>query len=155
MGILGIDTMKAKAICNIYVGEHVENVAKGLCGFLTNCLVNKMLADKFSDLWDSFLDGDDRNDILGYTIVDGEKEYWEDNLEFEEDLDFIYKKALNHKADCFITFNNNAYIDIVAIRGHPKPKDIALLVLGSKENVGDWTDEDTIDFIGEEYLNET
>lgn len=137
-------------ICHAYVGEHVVEVAKGLCRWLTKCLKNKMSVKEFEKIWTEFVEDGESKKVPGVTVVSGEKEYWIDNLEFEDDLVFdgIYKKAVEDDADRFITFNNNAYIDIVAIRGKPTPREIALFVLGSEENVGDWTEDDTRDALG-------
>lgn len=137
-------------ICHAYVGEHVEEVAKGLCRWLTKCLKKKMPVKEFENIWEEFIEnGGESKKVPGITVVNKKKEYWIDNLD-EDDLVFdgIYKKAVEGGADRFITFNNNAYIDIVAIRGKPTPREIALLVLGSEENVGEWADENTADALG-------
>lgn len=140
------------AICHMYVGEHTEDVAKGLCRWLIKCLQNKMSPSNFAKLWNKFLEeGGECRGVPGKT---GE-EYWIDVLEFaEDDLDRIYKEAFEKGAERFVTFNNNAYIDIVAIKGTPPGREIALLVLKTKKNVGKWTDDDIRDALGDEYFLE-
>ncbi|MBI2669568.1 MAG: WGR domain-containing protein [Candidatus Yanofskybacteria bacterium] len=132
-------------ICHSYVGEHTEEVAKGLCRWLTKCLKKKMPVIEFEKIWMEFRENDEgAKAVPGFTIVYGEKEYWSDNLDFSEDLvlDSIYKKAVEKGADRFITFNSNGFTDIVAIRGKPTPREIATLVLGSEENARYQIEED-------------
>jgi predicted DNA-binding WGR domain protein len=154
------------AICHMYVGEHIERVAQGLCKWLTKCLKEKISPAMFAKNWNSYLewnltdgewqDNEQRRKLVpGFTIIEGEKQYWEDNLDLSEgELDGIYKEAFEKGAERFITFYNNAYIDIVAIKGTPTGREIALLVLGTKENVGEWTDNDTREALGDKYLLE-
>ena len=139
------------AIVCMNVGEHVWAVAKGLCKWLTKCLQEKIPPSAFTKMWDKYEYMDEARGVTGFTVIDGEREYW-DILEFEEELPAFYLKAYEQKAEEVIRFDNNSYIDIVAIRGTPPSKTVAELVL-TKENVGDeWTEEDTKNCLGDEYL---
>lgn len=134
--------MENRVIHSIYVGEHRDEEAGEACKYLSRHLKRGMLPDRFSEIWEELVE-----DLES-------KEEWEETLEFEaEDLSDLYREAFKGGADGFVVFDNNAYIDIVAIRGKPLGREIALHVLGSEENVGDWTDQDTIDFLGSEYLD--
>lgn len=136
--------LESAAICNTFVGEHTLDVAKGLCRWLTKCLKKKVSPEEFGQNWEEFMEKEKSKKVPGITTIMGQKAYWLEELEFaEDDLGDIYKKAVEGGADRFITFYNNAFVDIVAIKGKPTPREIALLVLVSEENVGDWTEEDT------------
>ncbi len=130
----------------MYVGEHVEEEAKDLCEWLTKCLKDKMPPSQFSQIWNRFLE-DGESEDLPEDI---------DTLDFTEaELDEIYGQAVQAGADRFLIFYNNAYVDIVALRGHPTGREVALQVLKEEENVDPLTDEDTREALGKEYLNNT
>jgi len=137
------------AISSIYVGEHKEKQAKYVASWMTKHLENKTPSSEFDKLWKKFEDDEEMSapDLLRKrNLVENLSE-----LEFEAVFpNELYKIGIENKANRFITFDNNAYIDIVAIRGHPAGKDIAALVLG-KENIGEWTDKDTIEYLGKGY----
>lgn len=124
-----------RVVCNTYVGEHVEEEAILACKWLMKCLQKNMSAKEVEELEDKYFDGDEEEvpkDII---------EWWE-VLQWEELMPAeFYKKAKEGGADRFIFFNNNSYIDIVAIQGLPKAKDIGDAVLGAENNVDSDTEE--------------
>jgi len=131
------------AICNMYVGEHVWEEAKGLCKWLTQCLKEKMSPPDFAKLWNKFQEEGECRGVPGSA---------EDFEMGEDDLDRIYLEAFKQGADRFIVFDNNAYVDIIAVCGVPTGKEIALLVFEPEKNVGKWTDQNTIEALGNEYF---
>ena len=140
------------AIGSIYVGEHIKQEANYVADWIVGHLRNNTSPDEFKKFWEIYEETEElptpallRKRKLITTLSE---------LTFEglPSLDEFYKIAVNQKATEFITFNNNAYIDIVAIRGYPLGKDIATQVLGEK-NTRTWTDKDTIEYIGKSYLN--
>ena len=136
------------AICTMYVGEHVEDIAKKLCIWLTKCLTEKMSPSRFSEIWTEITEEMESEYVSGASL-----EGWLDLLDFSEDnLDDIYKQAFQEGADRFLIFYNSAFVNIVALRGHPSGREVALMVLKEEENVDPWSDEDTCEALGKEYL---
>ena len=133
------------AIASLYIGEHVpDEVTQDVCGWATTCLQQGMTPKQFKSVWSKFLDGGDEEieEALGQT---GD-EPWLDVTEWGEgDLHDLYAKAVENGGDRFIWFNNNAYIDIVALRGDPGARAIQVCVLTEKNckdaETGKWLDE--------------
>jgi len=139
-------------IKSIYIGKNAREVVKDIAAWLTDCLEKKITPEQFQEIWERFEEKwEPSNEVPGVTEVEGEKDHWGDHLVREDEIDTFYREAFNAGASKFITFNTYTYSDIVAIRGHPSGRDIAILVLG-EGNAGDWTDKDTEDYIGKDYL---
>lgn len=124
------------AIAAVQVGEHTIEVAESVATWLTECLQKKMLPSHFKKIWERHFEGEDREEGDGFTPVgevpgktpDGEH-YWEDELENSDDIIALYRKAVRNEADKFITFNDNAFVSIVALRGDPGAAEIEKCVL--------------------------
>ena len=136
------------AIDSLYIGEHVPNkVVQDICGWATACIQNGMTPKQFENIWNKFIDEEDEDlaEALGRTGED----FWSDVTEWGEgELYELYAKAVENGGDRFIWFDNNAYIDIVALRGDPGARAIEICVLGEenckdKENrwLNDWPNE--------------
>ncbi|MCD4759840.1 hypothetical protein K8R33_03055 [archaeon] len=143
------------AIGSLYVGEHTEEVAVHLTKWMTGQIQKGTSVVDFKSIWNDFVTEEETivdqrmSQVLGIT----RGEYWLDILDFSEGMpDELYETAVKNGADRFVTFNNNAFIDIVAIRGHPDGRDIATKVLG-EENIKNWSVQDTLDALGADYLS--
>ncbi len=133
------------AISSTCIGKHVpDEITRDLCGWLTACIQHGMTPAQFKKVWDKFtleyaLDG------LGLTYPnDGDLELcW---LEGETDIaaaniDRLYAKACEQGADRFVWVNNNAFIDVVALRGNPGARAIEVCALDEencKTGEGQW-----------------
>lgn len=114
------------AIAAVQVGEHTKEVAESVATWLTECLQKKMAPSHFKKIWERHFEGEDREEEDGITPVgevpsktpDGEH-YWEDELENSYEIIALYHKAVRNEADKFITFDDNAFVSIVALRGDP------------------------------------
>src|SRR3989338_11151160 len=110
-----------------------------------------MTPKQFKNVWSKFMGEEDENlsDALGRTsakVLESSSEFWLDVTEWGEgELHDLYAKAVENGGDRFIWFNNNAYIDIVALRGDPGARAIQVCVLTEKNckdaETGKWLDE--------------
>ena len=70
------------------------------------------------------------------------EEFWLDVTEWGEgELHELYTEAVESGGDKFIWFDNNAYIDVVALRGDPGARAIEVCVLqeeNCKDDKGQW-----------------
>ena len=141
-------TVSNRVIAHIFVGEHKEDLAPNLAKWLTREL--GLGISDIDNIWSLFQEAEEPED-LPHEFPDGE-EWLEDNT-FEGSLAKFYRTAKENGATRIIVFNNSAYIDLVAIAGHPTSLEIAVAVLG-EENVSEWSDDDTSSFLGKEFLTE-
>lgn len=127
----------------IYIGEHVGEIAKDMCKWLRNCLHIKLSPSRFRRIWTRYLESEEASsNTFGLSIIDGEECYWNDALDLSEgDLCEFYERSNKMKADQFLVFNNNAYINIVSVKGHPTYLEIADVVLGM-ENIQGMTENE-------------
>lgn len=142
--------MKVKIIAKIYIGEHIEEIAAHLCKWLFSCIKEKYKPSEFKIEWNYFWwESDDytTKKIPGITKINDNVLYWKDHLEMDDPDYFptFYELAYKENVTEFIIFNNNSYIDIVAIRGKPSPKDIGTFVLA--EYALPWEEEDTLEYL--------
>ncbi|MBI3957040.1 MAG: WGR domain-containing protein [Candidatus Kerfeldbacteria bacterium] len=138
------------AIGSLYIGEHVpDEVIQDICGWATACLQHGMTLEQFRNVWDRFLTGEDEEleNALGETLVEVSElssPIWLDVTDWSEgELYELYAKAVESGGDRFIWFDNNAYIDIVALRGDPGARAIEVCVLDEKncqDENGEWLD---------------
>lgn len=136
------------AIASLYIGEHVpDEVAADICGWATACIQHRMTPRQFKSVWNKFMEEQDGDpwDALGRTsaeVSELSSEFWLDVTEWGEgELYELYAKAVESGADRFIWFDNNAYIDIVALRGDPGARAIEICVLqeeNCKDDKGQW-----------------
>ena len=139
------------AIASLCIGEHVpDEIVADICGWATACIRHGMTPKQFDDVWNRLMEGEDENlsDTLGRTsaeVSELSSEFWLDVTEWDEgELYELYTKAVENGGDRFIWFNNNAYIDIVAIRGDPGARAIEVCVLqeeNCKDKTGKWLSE--------------
>lgn len=139
---------KPEAIASLYIGEHVpDEVVADICGWATACIQHGMTPKQFKSVWNRFMEeGDeDLSDALGRTsaeVSELSSEFWLDVTEWGEgELYELYAKAVESGGDRFIWFDNNAYIDIVALRGDPGARAIEICVLSEencKDEKGQW-----------------
>ena len=128
------------AIAAVQVGEHTTEVAESVATWLTECLQKKMAPSHFKKIWERHFEGEDGEDSI--TAVgevpgktpDGEH-YWEDELENSYEITALYRKAVRNEADKFITFDDNAFVSIVALRGDPGAAEIEKCVLEVDDGV--------------------
>ena len=136
------------AISSLFIGELVPNeIIKDICGWLTACIQHGMTPKQFKRVWNIFLEEEDEEleEALGRTsaiVEKTESEFWKDRTVGEaDDLDELYAKAVENGGDRFVWYDNNAYIDIVALRGDPGAQSIQLCVLheeNCKDKKGRW-----------------
>lgn len=136
--------VKNGVIGTIFVGEHVKDLASNLAKWLTQKL-NSDFAN-IDKIWKLFETADTEEE-LPHGFPDCEECF--ESCAFEGSLAKFYRKAYKNGATRIIIFNNNAYIDLVAIAGNPTPCQIAVAVLG-KENVRGWSDDDTQFYLGDQ-----
>jgi len=139
---------KPEAIASLYIGEHVpDEVIADICGWATTCIQHGMTPKQFKNVWDKFMEGDDEElgEALGQTsaeVSELSSPFWLDVTEWGEgELYELYAKAVESGGDRFIWFDNNAYIDIVALRGDPGTRAIEICVLreeNCKDEKGQW-----------------
>lgn len=158
------------AIASSYIGEHVpDTMIQDMCAWMTACLQFGMSPKQFKSVWNRFLDGgdDELESALGQVhakftdyssgsdeetseqdkkidrmLKERESEYWQDMTEELFELGDLYAVAVEKGGDRFIWFNNNAYIDIVAVRGNPGARAIEVCVLkeeNCKDERGEWS----------------
>ncbi len=131
-----METIINIALFSLYVGEHVaclednEEVAEHFCNWLNKCLDSKMKLQYFNKIIEEI----EENDNIGVT---SKEEYWIDCLENYDEIIPFYTRAIKEKADRFMIYNNNSYIDLVAIKGNPNARAIEICVLG-KDKKGNW-----------------
>ena len=116
------------AIASLYIGEHVpDEVVQDICGWATACLRYKMTPKKFESVWNKLMEEDEElTEALGKT---GE-EFWLDVTEWGEGyLSDLYATAVKGNGTHFVGFDNNSFIDIVALRGDPGAQAIKDFVL--------------------------
>jgi len=136
------------AIDSVYIGEHVsDDVIRDICGWATACIRHGMTPKQFKSVWNKFLDVDDEfAEVLGRIHIHvGDKTrevFWLDETEWcEGNLYDLYAKAVENGGDKFVWFDNNSYIDIVALRGNPGARAIEICVLqekNCKNDQGQW-----------------
>src|SRR3989338_5017262 len=106
-----------------------------------------MTPKQFKNVWSKFMGEEDENlsDALGRTsakVLESSSEFWLDVTEWGEgELHELYAKTVENGGDKFIWFDNNAYIDIVALRGNPGARAIEIGVLqeeNCKDGKGQW-----------------
>ena len=139
---------KPEAIASLYIGEHVpDEVIADICGWATACIQHGMTPKQFKNVWSKFMGEEDENlsDALGRTsakVLESSSEFWLDVTEWGEgELHELYAKAVENGGDRFIWFDNNAYIDIVALWGNPGARAIEICVLqeeNCKDKKGQW-----------------
>lgn len=129
------------AIGSLCIGEHVpDGVVQDICVWLTACIRHGMAPKQFKNIWVKFTEEEDEDlaEALGWTGEDA----WLDVTEWGEGEPYeLYAKAVENGGDRFIWFDNNAYIDIVALRGDPGARAIEICVLGEencKDEKGRW-----------------
>lgn len=136
------------AIGSLYIGEHVpDEVVQDICGWATVCIQHGMTPKQFKNVWSKFMEEDEGlTEAFGRTEVTvgtaTTEEFWLDVTEWGEgELYELYAKAVENGGDKFIWFDNNAYIDIVALRGDPGARAIEISVLqeeNCKNDAGQW-----------------
>lgn len=133
-----------EVITNIYVGEHIDDeIAQDFCDWLTDCLHQCMSPEKFKEIWENF--ENPKEDLEKVHVPNGAKDnalFWLDALTGDIcDIPDFYETAFINGADHFIWFDNNSYVDIVALRGNPSARAIEIAVLGElncKNDDGKW-----------------
>lgn len=128
------------AIVAVQVGEHTTEVAESVATWLTECLQKKMTPSHFKKIWERHFEGEDGEGEDDTTPVgevpgktpDGEH-CWEDELENSYEITALYHKAVRNEADKFITFDDNAFVSIVALRGDPGAAEIEKCVVGADD----------------------
>lgn len=115
-------TKPDEAICAFYIGEHTEDVAPSICKWLTECLQRGITPEQFVSNWEHF----EENEWEPTEMVPGITEAgaaWvsHDFLTNLHESQEKYRIAYERGADRFIPLNDNAFIDIVAIKGSPNP----------------------------------
>ena len=120
------------AIASLYIGEHVpEPMIEGLCHWMTCCLRHAMPVRQFRRVW-SRLMGDQDDDALNAALSTTAEECWVDHIDSSEgSIDDLYAQAVAEHGTHCIWYNNNAYVDIVALRGDPGEYAIEQVVLGA------------------------
>lgn len=144
-------TANPKAIGSLYIGEHVPyGVVRDICGWATACIQHKMTPKQFKSVWRKFMEQKDEKFVEALSRTSSEigefwSEFWLDETEWGEgDLDELYAKAVKNDGDKFIWFDNNAYIDIVALCGNPGARAIEICVLTEeycKNEEGQWLND--------------
>ena len=113
-------TSSSSVIDTLFVSEHADHdCLSHLCRWLTEKAQEGMPADKFRKIWDEFLEEEEDHHL----VPDGT---WIDLFEDIEiyDLPDLYETALNHDVDKFTSFNDNAFMYILAVRGNPTTEEI-------------------------------
>lgn len=141
----------SKIIAKTYLGEHVKEIAEDICKWLMENINQKISPSIFKRRWSYFWWESEyprTKTIPGITLVNNKELYWRDELNPDDPdhLPKFYKMAYKEQATKFILFNNNCYIDIVAIKGKPLPEAIAIFVLGA-ENALPFTEQDSIEYL--------
>ncbi len=108
---------KLNVLARIEIGEHVEDVAVGLCDWLNKCLEEKLTPEKFEKLWGDFWDEDkEPEEVPGTTKVKGEDEYWLDHFDFgTDDLSLFYNAAYMQEAKKIMIVEEDSYVDLIAV----------------------------------------
>lgn len=134
------------AICSLYIGEHVpDEVVQDICGWATACIQHGMTPKQFKNVWNKFMEDEDLEGALGRSsaqVAAWESDFWLDVTDWGEgELYELYARAVENGGDRFIWLDNNAYIDIVALRGDPGARAIEICVLweeNCKDDKGQW-----------------
>ena len=124
---------KPEAIASLFVGEHItEPLADDFCSWLTCCLIHHMPARQFRRVWQRLMvdqDDDELTEALGMTG----KDCWPDCIgPGEGEVDDLYATAQAGHATHFLWYNNNCYLDIVALKGDPGAEAIERCVYGQE-----------------------
>lgn len=118
----------SKVIGALYVGEHVQEITAHLAKWLTECLEKGIAPSDFKNMWERYLEDEhsSTDEVPGKSMTSDEGEqYWEDHLEDLDEIPDLYSKAVRGKADRFTFFDNNSYMDIIAVRGNPQQRAIS------------------------------
>ena len=126
------------ALASLYIGEYYTPVlCDDLCAWMTACLVHAMTPRQFSHTWGRLVDQEDEalQEALGRTHEDPDDDesdmYWIDTIEEGEGLlSDLYATAYKAGGTHFLWYNQNCYVDIVAMRGDPGAAAIERVVLG-------------------------
>jgi|GEM_PF-6295091 len=108
-------------------GEHTEKQVETLVRWLTGCIFAKISPEDFEKAWDRRGDEDDFFDWL-YPDDDGSQ------IEDFFGISDFYREALEKGADRFIFVDDNAFIDILALKGDPGAKAIMSDFFEEREN---------------------
>lgn len=139
------------SICSICVGPD-SDIGQEICDYLGNLLFQSGLAPRlFEENWQLFCSQPELFEHLPRSPYDVFFEWMGARRQLETEMPEFYAKAFRGGAGELVLFGTKRQFHIVALRGQPTAQEIAARVLGWK-NVLNWTAADTLETLGEEFL---